>query len=1087
MWVGAATGGLWRSDDSGLTWTPVFDDQPVAAIGAIGISPANPDRIWVGTGEGNPRNSASVGNGVYLSDDGGESWHHVGLEASERIHRVLPHPSDPDTAFACAMGPTWGEGGERGVYKTTDGGTTWRRVLAASSEAARPTTGCADLELDPANPNHLVAALWDHRRWPWFFRSGGAGSGLFVSRDGGDTWREATAADGLPEGALGRIGLGLAPSRPDTVYAFVEAETNGVYRSTDGGDTWELRSEEPAAGNRPFYYADLEVDPADPERVYSLWSRVSVSDDGGASWQILVPFSTVHPDHHALWIDPADPTHLWNGNDGGAYESFDHGHTWRFVPNLPLAQYYHLRVDDRVPYRVYGGLQDNGSWAGPSEVWENGGIRNFHWQEVAFGDGFDTLPIAGDEDRGYAMSQEGYLVRWDLETGERKMIRPVGPPVEGGADGEREALRFNWNAAIAPDPFDPDTVYFGSQYVHRSRDRGETWEVISPDLTTDHPRWQNQARSGGLTLDVTGAENFTSLVALAASPVERGVLWAGSDDGRLHVTRDGGETWTSVEGNVPDVPANTWIPHVEPSPHDAATAFVVFDNHRRSDWTPYVYATTDYGATWRRLAGEGTAASDGPGDRRGYGQGDDEAGTRTAVRGYALSIVQDPVDPELLFLGTELGLWFSVDGGGAWHPWRHGVPTVSVMDLAVQEREADLVLGTHGRSVFIVDDVSPLRSLDPAVLADTLHLFPPPEAQEYWRQQSPGTRMAGHTELRAANEPYGALLTFSVAGDDLPLPDPEAERERRLPELGLAREEGARTLSGIAAGELAEEEGEEEEESEDAQDDGAEEKGGEEDAAPKVEIEIHDADGTLVRRFEEEVHRGVNRLTWNLTHDAPAEPDPGDLPRWWEPSGPDAVPGEYRVTLRFRGEEASAPLTVLPDPRLGISADDRRAKLAAMDELGALQEVLTDAIDRLATTRSDVGTLLARRKAARDNDDESDAAGDGEEDPLARRGGELLRAVDEEIRALWQPPGEQGIPAPTTPWAKVDEAKWIVGSDWHAPTEAQLGYLEIAEAAVADAVERVNRFYAAEVAPFRQAVRDDGLTLLPEVEPLALP
>ena len=345
----------------------------------------------------------------------------------------------------------------------------------------------------------------------------------------------------------------------------------------------------------------------------------------------------------------------------------------------------------------------------------------------------------------------------------------------------------------------------------------------------------------------------------------------------------------------------------------------------------------------------------------------------------------------------------------------------------------------------------------------------------------------GPPARRAANAPSGALLTSAGAGDDLPLPDPEAERERRLPELGLAREEGARTLSGIAAGELAEEEGEEEEESEDAQDDGAEEKGGEEDAAPKVEIEIHDADGTLVRRFEEEVHRGVNRLTWNLTHDAPAEPDPGDLPRWWEPSGPDAVPGEYRVTLRFRGEEASAPLTVLPDPRLGISADDRRAKLAAMDELGALQEVLTDAIDRLATTRSDVGTLLARRKAARDNDDESDAAGDGEEDPLARRGGELLRAVDEEIRALWQPPGEQGIPAPTTPWAKVDEAKWIVGSDWHAPTEAPLGYLEIAEAAVADAVERVNRFYAAEVAPFRQAVRDDGLTLLPEVEPLALP
>ena len=321
---------------------------------------------------------------------------------------------------------------------------------------------------------------------------------------------------------------------------------------------------------------------------------VSVSDDGGDTFRVLVPFSAVHPDHHAMWIDPGDPRHLFEGNDGGVYESRDRGDTWRFVADLPLGQLYHVRVDDRVPYRVYGGMQDNGSWVGPAEVWENGGIRNHHWQEVAFGDGFDTLPIRGDEDRGYAMSQEGYLVRWDLATGERKMIRPAPPAPAPGE--EPDELRFNWNAAIAPDPFDPDTVYFGSQYVHRSRDRGDSWETISPDLTTDRADWQRQGESGGLTLDVTGAENFTTLVALAASPLERGVIWAGSDDGRLHVTRDGGATWTSVEGNVPGVPANTWIPHVAPSPHDAGTAFVVFDNHRRSDWTPYVYRTRDYGA-----------------------------------------------------------------------------------------------------------------------------------------------------------------------------------------------------------------------------------------------------------------------------------------------------------------------------------------------------------------------------------------------------------------------------------------------------------------------------------------------------------
>jgi hypothetical protein len=740
-----------------------------------------------------------------------------------------------------------------------------------------------------------------------------------------------------------------------------------------------------------------------------------------------------------------------------------------------------VRVDDRVPYRVYGGLQDNGSWVGPSEVWENGGIRNHHWREVAFGDGFDTVPIRGDEDRGYAMSQEGHLVRWDLDTGERKMIRPA--PAEPAPDEELEPLRFNWNAAIAPDPFDPDTVYFGSQYVHRSRDRGETWEVISPDLTTDRPEWQRQGRSGGLTLDVTGAENFTTLVALAPSPVERGVIWAGSDDGRLHLTRDGGATWTSVEGGVRGVPANTWIPHVEASPHDAATAFVVFDNHRRSDWTPYVYRTTDYGRTWTRLV-------DGDG-ARSWEEG--EGG----VRGYALSIVQDPVDPDLLFLGTELGLWASFDGGASWLPWRHGVPTVSVMDLAIQPREGDLVVATHGRSLYVVDDVSPLRHLDPAALAEPLHLFPPAPAQQHRVAQSGSTRFAGHGELRAENEPYGALITFAVSGDDLPLPDPDAERERRLPDLERLREEGAENLAAptLAAGvpEAAEPAETGEEEAEETGEEGDAEEEAAKDEMPKAEIEVRTPDGELVRRFETEVHRGVNRAVWDLAHDAPAEPDRGDLPRWNEPSGPEAVPGDYVVTVRFRGEEASTPLTVAADPRFAISDADRRAKLAALDEAGALQETLTTAIDRLKRTQQDVATLLARHAAAKAEAKRAaggvPATGDDaeDEDELARRGKKLEKAVGEQIERLWTPPGGQDIPPDTTPWDDVGRAGWMLGADWAAPTPAQRRYLAIARAAVARAVGEVNRFYAEEVAPFRQAVRDSGLALLPEHEPLAAP
>ncbi|MDX1390144.1 MAG: hypothetical protein R3344_13205, partial [Acidobacteriota bacterium] len=464
-------------------------------------------------------------------------------------------------------------------------------------------------------------------------------------------------------------------------------------------------------------------DPGWPNRVYSLWSLLSASDDGGKSFNVIAPFRTVHPDFHAMWINPSDPTHLIVGNDGGIVISRDRGATWSFVANLPLAQFYHIAVDDDVPYHVYGGMQDNGSWRGPSAVWENGGIRNHHWEEVDFGDGFDTLPDPRDSMRGYSMSQEGYLRRWDNRTGEKKDIRPSGPD---GTD-----LRFNWNAGLAIDPFDPDTIYYGSQFVHRSPDRGDTWEIISDDLTTNNPEWQKQAESGGLTPDVTGAENFTSIIALAPSPVERGVLWAGTDDGRLWIKK-GDDDWRSVEGKLKGVPDNTWIPHIEPSRHDAATAFVVLDNHRRSDWTPYVYKTTDYGNSWRRF------------------DTDD-------VRGYALSIVQDPVDPDLLFLGTEFGLWVSVDGGKQWLHWTHGFPTVSAMDLAIQTRENDLVIGTHGRAAYVLDDIAPLRGLDAETLGKPLVLFEVPDAQQYRVKQTGASRFPGSGEFRGANPPYGAL------------------------------------------------------------------------------------------------------------------------------------------------------------------------------------------------------------------------------------------------------------------------------------------------------------------------------------------
>ncbi|MCP4657137.1 MAG: hypothetical protein GY856_17145, partial [bacterium] len=589
IYVGAATGGLWKSVNGGLTWEPIFDQQPVAAIGAVAVDQSNPDVVWVGTGEGNPRNSVSVGNGVYRSIDGGVTWTHLGLDETEHIHRIVLHPSDPEVAYVAATGKTWAESPERGVYKTTNGGRVWRQVLRVDER-----TGAADLVMDPSNPDKLFAAMWDHRRWPWFFRSGGPGSGLYVTYDGGDAWQRLTEDDGLPAGELGRIGIAICHHHPEVVYALVEAEASALVRSDDGGRSWRTVNSEPNVIWRPFYYTDIRVDPDWPQRVYNLGSWIGVSDDGGKSFEFLAGSRNIHGDYQAMWINPEDPTHILIGTDGGMGISRDRGESWRFVGTLPLAQYYHIAVDMETPYNVYGGMQDNGSWRGPSAVRSRRGIRSHRWVRLSYGDGFDTLPDPEDANVGYSMSQGGYLMRWSIADGTTK---PIRPPQAGD-----EELRFNWNAAIAIDPFAPATIYYGSQFVHKSTDRGRSWTVISPDLTTDNPEWQQQDQSGGLTPDVTNAENFTTITTIAPSPLEPGVIWVGTDDGRLHVTRDGGGGWSSVEDKVPGVPAHTWIPQITPSPFDAGEAFVVFDDHRRSNWTPYVYRTRDYGASWKSLA-----------------------------------------------------------------------------------------------------------------------------------------------------------------------------------------------------------------------------------------------------------------------------------------------------------------------------------------------------------------------------------------------------------------------------------------------------------------------------------------------------
>lgn len=731
MYVGTASGGMWKSESGGIAWTPIFDEQKVASIGSISIYQHNPDIIWAGTGEGNPRNSQSSGAGIFRSLDGGKNWECMGLENTRNIHRVIVHPDNPNIVYAGVQGSAWGPHPERGVFRTTDGGKSWDKILFVND-----STGVADFVMDPHNPNKLFVAMWEFRRWPWFFKSGGEGSGLYVSFDGGDHWTERTDKDGLPKGELGRIGLAISRSNNKVVYALVEAKENALYRSNDGGFTFNKAGAGEDIGNRPFYYADIFVDPKNENRVYSLFSIVNRSEDGGKNFETLLGYvgsAGVHPDHHAFWIHPEDPNFLINGNDGGMAISRDMGATWRFVENLPVAQYYHISVDNEWPYHVYGGMQDNGSWRGPAYVWRAGGIRNSYWEELYFGDGFDVLPDATDNRYGYAMSQEGYVGRYDFVTGDTRMIRPVHP--------ESIPLRFNWNAAIAPDPFEQGTIYFGSQFVHKSKDNGENWTIISPDLTTNDTSKQHQSNSGGLTLDATGAENHTTILAIAPSPRERGVIWVGTDDGKLQLTRNGGDSWTNLADRLPGLPAGSWIPQVHPSAFEDGVAIVVANNYRRNDWTPYLFRTRDYGNTWERML------------------------DKDEVWGYCLSFVQDLEEPKLMFLGTEFGLYVSFDGGSEWQQWTHGFPNVSTMDMVIHPREHDLVIGTFGRAAYVLDDIRPLRAIakaGPSLLQGELAMFAPPTGVLARYRQASGTRFSADAMFKGENRPSGLAIAYAT-------------------------------------------------------------------------------------------------------------------------------------------------------------------------------------------------------------------------------------------------------------------------------------------------------------------------------------
>jgi photosystem II stability/assembly factor-like uncharacterized protein len=732
LFVGAASGGVWKSDDAGTRYRPVFDEQPAQSIGAIALDPKNPKNVWVGTGESWTRNSVSIGNGVYKSTDGGETWTHVGLENSERVSRIVVSPKNSDVVFACVPGALWSDSPDRGLYKTTDGGKTWKQIL----KGPNLSTGCTEMAIDPTNPETMFACIWDFRRKGWEYRSGGDGpdkpsaSGLFRSTDGGNTWTEVTPESnkGFPKKPYGRLAVAIAPSNAKRVYAFVESPDSALFVSDDGGKTWEKRDKSNWMVWRPFYFANLIVDPKNPDRVFKPDGALIVSEDAGKSFAVVGGFQGAHGDVHDVWIDSTNPQTVFAGDDGGMWYSYNGGSKWWKGNNLPVSQFYHVSLDDNDPYRVYGGLQDNSSWVGQSEY--PGGITDHQWENMYNGDGFWMFPDPADPDYIYAEYQGGEIARINRRTHEARNIKP--------RPNYNEKLRFNWNTPIALSPTEKGTIYVGAQFLFRSRDHGQTWDRISPDLTTNDPQKQKQEQSGGVTVDNSSAEMHTTIYSISESPKDKSLIWVGTDDGNLQLTRDGGKTWTNVIGNVPGLPKNSWVNWVQASNFDAGTAYAAFDRHTFGDMAPYVFRTTDYGKTWTPLV------------TRQESKG---------VRGYAHVVKEDLVKPDLLFLGTEFGLFVSIDGGKSWVQFKgNHFPAVAVRDLAIQPRENDLVLATHGRGIWIVDDITPLRALTPDLLTQEVAFVSARPVQQ--RIEGSGGWANGDAAFVGDNPPDAAVITY---------------------------------------------------------------------------------------------------------------------------------------------------------------------------------------------------------------------------------------------------------------------------------------------------------------------------------------
>lgn len=874
IYVGTASGGLWKTTNNGTTWEPVFDKEGVSTIGDIAIAPSDPAVVWVGTGEPNNRQSSSWGDGAYKSLDGGKTWKNTGLARTHHIGRIVIHPRNPDVVYVAALGHLWGPNAERGVYKTTDGGKTWTQSLKINED-----TGVSDIAMDPESPDTLYAAAYQRRRTPYGFNGGGPGSAIYKTIDGGATWKKL--AKGLPYengGETGRIGLDIYRRDSSIVYAIVQHEKGGTYRSEDKGETWKKMGD---TNPRPSYYSQLRIDPNNDLRIWELGAQMYYSEDGGKTF-MTQRVRGIHGDYHAMWIDPVDSNHMITGSDGGIHWSYDAGKSWDFLNTIAIGQFYEVALDNEKPYHICGGLQDNGSWCGPSETLTRDGIVNEDWQVIHGGDGFYAAIDNVEPWIVYTESQDGFIDRRDMRSGQQRSIRPE-------AKASEPHYRFQWNSPVAISNFDHTTVYYGGNYLFKSTDRGDTWTRLGGDLTTGADR--NKLQIFGKTPDKTtlsrhdGVQEYPTITTLSESPLTPNVVWVGTDDGNVQVTRDGGKTWKNVAGKVPALPKGTYVSRVVASKTGEGAALVAFDGHRANDYGVYIFATTDYGESWKAM-------------RNGI---PDSAGTVHVVR-------EHPRNTNLLFAGTEFGLWVSWDRGANWAALKNNFPTVPVDDIEIQARANDLVLATHGRSIWIFDDLTPIEKMDASVAGSALTFFTPRTATTWSirnRRWSAGQKM-----FTGKNPAYGALLSYYLKEAVLA----EEPRKDKDKDKNDATEEKPKA---------------------EAKGEGAEKKEG------KVKITVLDKDGKVVREFDGPGAAGVNRTNWDLRSNPVAEPTPEQQEAiaagfGFGPRGPLVDPGEYTVKIKAGGQEATQKVTVEQDGRAALSAPDRAARREAIDKLYAM-------------------------------------------------------------------------------------------------------------------------------------------------------